>query len=106
MATISLAPIALAAGAGLPGTAAGAWSLAYVALFPSFGAYLLWNLALKSTAPAVAGNYLNLIVVFTALITLLLGIPVTAPQILGGLLVISGVLLTGMKRRTRQPATA
>ena len=106
MATISLTPIALAAGAGLPDTAAGAWSLAYVALFPSFGAYLLWNLALKSTAPAVAGNYLNLIVVFTAVITLLLGIPVTAPQILGGLLVISGVLLAGMKRRTRQPAMA
>lgn len=106
MATISLTPIALAAGAGLPDTAAGAWSLAYVALFPSFGAYLLWNLALKSTAPAVAGNYLNLIVVFTAVITLLLGVPVTAPQILGGLLVISGVLLAGMKRRTRQPATA
>jgi drug/metabolite transporter (DMT)-like permease len=106
MATISLTPIALAAGAELPDTAAGAWSLAYVALFPSFGAYLLWNLALKSTAPAVAGNYLNLIVVFTAVITLLLGIPVTTPQILGGLLVISGVLLTGVKRRARQPAMA
>jgi drug/metabolite transporter (DMT)-like permease len=44
--------------------------------------------------------------VFTAVITLLLGIPVTAPQILGGLLVISGVLLAGMKRRPRQPAMA
>lgn len=79
---------------------------AYVALFPSFGAFLLWNLALKSTTSAAAGNYLNLMVVFTAVITLLLGMPVTTPQILGGLLVISGVLLTGMKRRTRQPVMA
>lgn len=77
MATISLAPVALAAGAGLPDTAAGAWSLAYVALFPSFGAFLLWNLALKPTTPAAAGNYLNLMVVLTAVITLLLGMPVT-----------------------------
>lgn len=97
MAMVLLAPAALASGVRFPATAAEGWSLAYIALFPSLAAYLLWNLALKTTTPANAGNYLNLIAVFTAVITLLLGNPITVPQILGGILVISGVLLTGLR---------
>ena len=73
-------------------------------VFPSLGAYLLWNLALKTTAPGTAGNYLNLIVVFTAVITVVLGTPLTIVQIAGGLLVIAGVLLTGTKGRAKPPA--
>lgn len=101
MATVLLGPVALAAGAGFPATAAEGWSIAYIAAFPSLGAYLCWNLALKTTAPATAGNYLNLIVVFTAAITVIMGIPVSLPQIVGGMLVIAGVLLAG---RPRKPA--
>jgi drug/metabolite transporter (DMT)-like permease len=67
--------------------------LAYIAIFPSLGAYLCWNMALKTTPPGTAGNYLNLMVVFTAAITLVQGISVSLPQVLGGLLVIAGVLL-------------
>jgi drug/metabolite transporter (DMT)-like permease len=103
MAVALLAPVALASGVRLPATAAESWSVAFIALFPSLGAYLLWNLALKTTTAANAGNYLNLIVVFTAVITLLLGDPITIPQILGGILVISGVLLTGLRRPTDKP---
>jgi drug/metabolite transporter (DMT)-like permease len=99
MAVVMLAPFALAMDVRFPQTAAEGWSLAYIALFPSLGAYLLWNLALKSTSPGTAGNYLNLIVVFTALITVAMGTPLTAVQIVGGLMVIAGVLLTGMKGR-------
>ncbi len=94
MAAVVLSPLALVAGAGLPGTPSEGWSLAFIALFPSLGSYLLWNLALKRTTAANAGNYLNLIAVFTAIITVALGQPVTVPQVLGGVLVISGVLLT------------
>lgn len=97
MATVILAPVAVATGAHLPETAAGSWSLAYIAVFPSLGAYLLWNLALKMTAPGTAGNYLNLMVVFTAAITFLLGRTISMPQILGGLLVVGGVLLTSAR---------
>ena len=68
-------------------------------VFPSLGAYLLWNLALKTTPPGTAGNYLNLMVVFTAVITVALGTPLTLVQIVGGVLVIAGVLLTGMRGR-------
>jgi drug/metabolite transporter (DMT)-like permease len=103
MAVMLLAPVALASGVRLPATAAEGWSVAFIALFPSLGAYVLWNLALKTTTAANAGNYLNLIVVFTAVITLLLGNPITIPQILGGILVISGVLLTGLRRPTDKP---
>jgi drug/metabolite transporter (DMT)-like permease len=94
MAAVILLPIAAATGAGLPATAPERWSLAFIAVFPSLGSYLLWNLALKRTTAANAGNYLNLIAVFTAIITVVLGQPITVAQVLGGVLVISGVLLT------------
>jgi drug/metabolite transporter (DMT)-like permease len=102
MAAVALSPLALVSGAGLPETPAEGWSLAFIALFPSLGSYLLWNLALKRTTAANAGNYLNLIAVFTAIITVILGQPITVPQILGGVLVISGVLLTSAGGRTPQ----
>ena len=72
-ATVTLAPFALAMNVQFPDTAAEGWSLAYIAVFPSLGAYLFWNLALKTTPPGTAGNYLNLMVVFTAIITVLWG---------------------------------
>jgi drug/metabolite transporter (DMT)-like permease len=100
LATAILCPFALVAGTEVPATAAERWSLAYIAVFPSLGAYLFWNLALKTTAPATAGNYLNLMVVFTAAITVIMGIPVSVPQVIGGLLVIAGVL---MASRPKQP---
>ena len=102
IATAILCPFALATGARFPATAAEGWSLAYIAAFPSLGAYLFWNLALKTTAPATAGNYLNLMVVFTAAITVIMGIPVSLPQVVGGLLVITGVLLAGRPRRPQE----
>lgn len=98
MAAVALGPIALVTGVQFPSTAAEGWSLAYIAVFPSLGAYLFWNLALKTTASGTAGNYLNLIVVFTAAITVLSGMPVSVPQVVGGVLVISGVLLAGRRK--------
>ena len=106
IASVTLAPFALATNVRLPETTAEAWSLAYIVVFPSLGAYLLWNLALKSTAPGTAGNYLNLIVVFTAVITVVLGTPLTLVQIAGGLLVIAGVLLTGVRGQAKPAAPA
>lgn len=106
IASVTLAPFALALNVRLPATPAEGWSLAYIVVFPSLGAYLFWNLALKTTPPGTAGNYLNLIVVFTALITVALGTPLTLVQIVGGVMVIAGVLLTGMKVRAKPPVRA
>ncbi|MET3919653.1 DMT family transporter [Arthrobacter sp. UYEF20] len=97
IATVTLAPFALALNVQFPDTPAEGWSLAYIAVFPSLAAYLFWNLALRTTPPGTAGNYLNLMVVFTAVITVALGTPLTLMQIVGGLMVIAGVLLTGVK---------
>lgn len=97
IAAVTLAPFALAVHVRFPDTPAEGWSLAYISVFPSLGAYLLWNLALKTTAPGTAGNYLNLMVVFTAILTVALGTPLTLVQVAGGLMVIAGVLLTGTK---------
>lgn len=104
IAAVTLAPFALALNVRLPETPADAWSLAYIVIFPSLGAYLLWNLALKTTPSGTAGNYLNLIVVFTAVITVAMGTPLTLVQIAGGVLVIAGVLLTGLKGQNKPPA--
>lgn len=101
IATVTLAPFALALHVRFPETRAEGWSLAYIAVFPSLGAYLFWNLALKSTPPGTAGNYLNLMVVFTALITVALGTPLTLVQVVGGAMVVAGVLLTGFKGQAR-----
>ncbi|WP_226761471.1 DMT family transporter [Arthrobacter sp. SO3] len=106
IASVTLTPFALALDVRLPETPAEGWSLAYIVVFPSLGAYLFWNLALKTTPPGTAGNYLNLIVVFTAVITVALGTPLTLVQIAGGILVIAGVLLTGMKVRGKAPEPA
>jgi drug/metabolite transporter (DMT)-like permease len=101
MATVTLAPFALAMHVRLPETPAEGWSLAYIAVFPSLGAYLFWNLALKTTPPGTAGNYLNLMVVFTAVITVALGTPLTLVQVAGGIMVVAGVLLTGIKGQAK-----
>ncbi|GAB3277122.1 DMT family transporter [Microbacterium lacusdiani] len=90
---IGLTPVVLIQGLSLPETAAGAWSLAYIAVFPSIASYVLWNYALQHVPPAQAGVSLNLITVFTAIATVLLGMAVTAPQIVGGVLVLAGVVL-------------
>ena len=101
IATVTLAPFALALNVRFPETPAEGWSLAYIAVFPSLGAYLFWNLALKTTPPGTAGNYLNLMVVFTAIITVALGTPLTLVQVVGGIMVVAGVLLTGLKGQAR-----
>lgn len=106
MATVTLAPFALALDVRFPETPSEAWSLAYIVVFPSLGAYLFWNIALKTTPPGTAGNYLNLMVVFTAVISVALGTQLTLIQVMGGLLVIAGVLLTGRNGQPRPAAAA
>jgi drug/metabolite transporter (DMT)-like permease len=97
---LALTPIVLVQGLKLPETAAGGWSLAYIAVFPSIVSYVLWNVALQRVPPAQAGVSLNLITVFTAIATVLLGMAVTVPQVIGGVLVLAGVVLA--QERPRQ----
>jgi drug/metabolite transporter (DMT)-like permease len=72
-------------------SARGITGIIYMWLFPSVCSFVFWNIAVKKVGPSHAGVYLNLITVFTAIITLILGEKILASQIIGGALVLSGV---------------
>lgn len=91
---VVMTPFALANGVQIPTEPEPALALLYIGIFPSVGAYVLWNLALRDTAPSVAGIYLNLVTVFTVVLGLLLGDAVPLIDIIGGAIVIVGVLVT------------
>ncbi|GAA4284842.1 DMT family transporter [Brevibacterium daeguense] len=103
-ASVILIPVTLLLQA--PGPADGAtWlGVAFIAVFPSVLSYLMWNLAVRGVGAARAGIYLNLIPFFTAVIGLFIGVPITWMQVLGGILVVTGVVITS--RRPRTPAAA
>ncbi|WP_199425866.1 DMT family transporter [Thermaerobacillus caldiproteolyticus] len=69
----------------------GITGIIYMWLFPSVCSFAFWNMAVKKVGPSHAGVYLNLITVFTAIITLILGEKILASQIIGGTLVLIGV---------------
>jgi drug/metabolite transporter (DMT)-like permease len=72
-----------------------AWSgILYMAVFPSVGSYVLWNVAVRRLGASQSGITLHLIPVCTALFALAVGEPVTFAQIAGGFLVCAGVSLT------------
>lgn len=93
--TLLLLPFAVAEGIDLSGISPLAMSgLLYITLFPSVGSFVFWNISVRAVGASQAGVFLNLIPVFTALISLLLGESITQAQVWGGLLVMLGVYLT------------
>jgi drug/metabolite transporter (DMT)-like permease len=103
--SVLLTPIGLLTGAAWPGQPATVWALLFIAVFPSVGAYALWNVAAKRVPAGRAGLFLNLITVFTVIIAVALGARLTVPEIAGGLLVFAGVGV-GSARLRRAPALA
>lgn len=72
----------------------GGVGLVYMAVFASLLAYLWWNTAVGAVGPSRASVFLNLIPVYVAALAwLVLGEPVTATQVVGGVLVAAGVYL-------------
>lgn len=101
-----LTPVSLATGGPqLPTDGSTLGALLFIGIFPSVLSYLLWNHALTVLPASTTGVFLNLITVHTAVFTIVTGQPYTAAQVLGGLVVITGVVLTSMPakkgRRTR-----
>lgn len=98
VANLALAPIALLEGAGqvIPRlTAQELAGLAYLGIFPSVVALLLYNSALADIGPTRASIYLNLLPVFTMLgAWWLLGERILPAQVVGSLVVVVGVWLT------------
>jgi drug/metabolite transporter (DMT)-like permease len=80
-------------------TSLGIVGVIYMEVFPSVGSFLFWNQGVKILGASKAGITLNLIPVFTAIISVILGQALEMPQMLGGLMTIAGMLLIAIKRK-------
>ncbi|MEQ1711424.1 MAG: DMT family transporter, partial [Hyphomicrobium sp.] len=91
---VPLAAIELASGAPVsPGSKALA-AIAYIAIFPSFLAYLLFNRGVEIIGPTRAGAFMHLVPLFTAVLAILfLGEQFAAYHALALALILSGVWL-------------
>ncbi|MFV8829456.1 DMT family transporter [Alkalihalobacterium sp. APHAB7] len=90
-----LAPFALSQGFPIPELSPLALTgIVYFVLFPSVGSFIFWNIAVREIGASQSGIFLNLIPVFTAIISMILGEMITFVQVLGGLFVFLGVYLT------------
>jgi drug/metabolite transporter (DMT)-like permease len=69
-------------------------SMLYIIIFPSVGSFLFWNFSIKNIEVGIAGISINLIPVFIALISWGMGKSISSSQIIGGLVVFIGVLIT------------
>lgn len=92
-----LLPFILISGIQFPQSSQAVIGILYMGIFPSVGSFIFWNVALRHIGASQAGIYLNLIVVFTAIFSLLVGQTITFIQIAGGVLVFIGVYLTNQK---------
>jgi drug/metabolite transporter (DMT)-like permease len=93
--TVILLPYAARQGFGLSSLSPLATlGIAYIVLFPSVGSFIFWNVSVREVGAAQASVFLNLIPVFTSLISFALGDQITLIQISGGALVFLGVYLT------------
>lgn len=101
---ISTAPFVLVThGPHIPADPGLVWSLIFIGLFPSVASFVLWNIALTKIPPARAGVFLNLITVFTVLISVTLGQSLTLAQGIGGIMVLLGVFLTNINAFRKSP---
>ena len=69
-------------------------SLFYMAIFGSVLAYLFWNYGITHVGAGNTSVFFNLVPVVTVLVAVIFGQSITPVQIIGGLIVISGVLLS------------
>ncbi|GGN20441.1 DMT family transporter [Streptomyces fuscichromogenes] len=102
---VAMTPIALVHGVNWPSTGNASWSLLYIAFFPSVASYALWNVGAERIDPAKAGITLNLVTVFTAIIAVIRGEHLTHAEMIGGVLIIGGVILSTelSRRKAEQP---
>lgn len=108
LAVVVLSPVALWSGADWPEETVATVSLVFIGIFPSVGACLLWNMALRAVPAGRAGVFLDLITVFTAAIGLVLRESLSWEQVAGGALVFGGIALvsTGPTRARARTAPA
>ncbi|MHB1948747.1 MAG: DMT family transporter [Gammaproteobacteria bacterium] len=69
-------------------------ALVFMAIFGSVLAYLFWNYGIANLGAGQTSIFFNLVPIFTVLISILVGQPVSGLQILAGVFVILGVLIS------------
>ncbi|MGP7818085.1 DMT family transporter [Niallia sp. 01092] len=77
-------------------------SILYLGIFSTVFAFILWNRSVPVVSTVKASISMNLVPVFTVVITLLSGETITSMQILAGAIVIVGVCLTSLKLKTKK----
>ncbi|WP_445490794.1 DMT family transporter [Niallia sp. 03133] len=92
-----LLPFILFEGISLPHSKNAIIGILYIGFFPSVWSFVFWNTAISKMNASKAGIYLNLITVFTAIISIFLGNPISTIQMVGGLFVFFGVYLSNKK---------
>ncbi len=101
--TLFLFPIYLASlsiGQGFALSAPAAGSILYVAIGPSILAYLCWNRGVIHVGANIAGIFVHLIPVFAILLAFIfLGERLQAFQIVGMVLIFSGIFMTTFRHR-------
>jgi drug/metabolite transporter (DMT)-like permease len=80
-------------------TVVGIYGVLYIGVFASVCAFILWNFSVRTVGASTANITINLIPVYTAIITLLMGEEISAIQLWGGVMVIAGLLLTSQKQK-------
>lgn len=80
-------------------TAAGIYGVLYIGVFASVCAFILWNFSVRKVGAGTANLTINLIPVYTAIITLVMGEEISAIQLWGGTMVVLGLLLTSHKQK-------
>jgi len=75
-------------------------AIIYVGVFASIVAFLSWNKAVSLIGPGKAGIFLSLIPVFTTIFAIaFIGETLTWYQILGGILAVTGIYLSTLKKQ-------
>ncbi len=74
-------------------------ALAMMAIGGTVLAYLFWNTGIAQLGAARTALFLNLVPVFAMLIGVVIGAIPTLPQLIGGILVISGISLSMLPKR-------
>lgn len=95
MASIIMLPFVIYQSMSITTLSPMAWTgIIYITIFPSVLSFVIWNMGVKEIGANKTGIFLNLIPVFTAIISWALGNQITAAQIIGGFVVFAGVYLT------------
>lgn len=99
-------PLAAVTGFTLPQSAGAVASVLFIGLVVSAASYVLWNLGVGALPKSLSGVFLNLITVFTVVASIALGTTIGLPEIVGGVVVLAGVVLTTLDRATARRAKA